>query len=103
MRVLIGGIDGIHLADSSSKDGPFRNLAITAAEKILSVLFLSVILAWLTVLLMIVVSRKIHYYEQLPRQSLLCRATRVSVLLSLLKQFHMWNSQGETETRDFRN
>ena len=42
MRVLIGGIDGIHLTDSSSKDGPFQNLAITAAEKILSVLFLSV-------------------------------------------------------------
>lgn len=49
VRVLIGGDDGIHLTDASSRDGPLPpfpwDLAITAAEKMLCVLFLSLVFA----------------------------------------------------------
>lgn len=68
VKVLIGGNDGIRLTDASSGDGPLPpflwDLAITAAEKLLCVLFLSLIFAWLTALL--VIMGKIHYCKQLP-------------------------------------
>ena len=45
VKVLLGGNDGIHLTDASSKNGPLPpfpwNLAITAAEKMLYVLSFS--------------------------------------------------------------
>jgi hypothetical protein len=72
VRVLIGGNDGIHLTDASSKDGPLPpfpwDLAIAAAEKLLYVtgLFLYLIFAWLTALLVIMIRRKMHYCKQSP-------------------------------------